>query len=135
MPAIHCGVPNWLNTATLPVNDPDQDQRGSAGPHADGEEAERAGALDERAGPDVIERHAQHGAGHDQFAAPGAWRRCRKPDASAATTPSTAMQTPIDFRFVSGSMPSKAPTTMVCSGSVASARLARAAVVKDIAML
>ena len=51
------------------------------------------------------------------------------PDASAAKTPSTAMPTPIDFRFVSGSMPSKAPTTMVCSGSVASARLARAAVV------
>ena len=39
------------------------------------------------------------------------------------------MQTPIDFRFVSGSMPSSAPTTMVCSGSVASASEARAAVV------
>ena len=45
------------------------------------------------------------------------------------------MPTPTDFRFVSGSMPSKAPTTIVCSGSVASARLARAAVVYDIAML
>ena len=52
-----------------------------------------------------------------------------KPGRSAATTPSTAMPTPIDFRIVSGSMPSSAPTTMVCSGSVASARLARAAVV------
>ena len=51
------------------------------------------------------------------------------PDARAAKTPSTAMPTPIDFRFVSGSMPSNAPNTMVCSGNVASARLARAAVV------
>ena len=39
------------------------------------------------------------------------------------------MHTPIDFRFVSGSMPSKAPITMVCSGNVASASEARAAVV------
>ena len=44
-------------------------------------------------------------------------------------TPNTAMQTPTDFRFVNGSMPSSAPTTMVCSGSVASASEARAAVV------
>ena len=51
------------------------------------------------------------------------------PDASAAATPSTAIETPIDFRIVNGSMPSTAPTTMVKSGSVASARLARAAVV------
>ena len=45
------------------------------------------------------------------------------------------MQTPVVLRLVSGSTPSSAPTTMVCSGSVASARLARAAVVKPIAML
>ena len=56
-------------------------------------------------------------------------RAGRSPEASAASTPSIAMPTPTDFRFVKGSMPSKAPTTMVCSGSVASARLARAAVV------
>ena len=57
------------------------------------------------------------------------------PDTSAAATPSTAMPTPSDFRLVSGSMPSRAPTTMVCSGSVDSARAARAAVVKLTAML
>ncbi len=57
------------------------------------------------------------------------------PDASAAMTPRTATQTPSDFLDVSGSMPSNAPTTMVCSGSVARARLARAAVVKPIATL
>ena len=51
------------------------------------------------------------------------------PVASAAATPSTAMHTPIDLRFVSGSMPSMAPITMVCSGNVASASEARAAVV------
>ena len=51
------------------------------------------------------------------------------PEASAAATPSTAMPTPIDLRIVSASTPSIAPTTMVESGNVASARLARAAVV------
>jgi hypothetical protein len=45
--------------------------------------------------------------------------------ASAAKTPRTAMPTPADLRAVSGS----APTTIVWSGKVASARLARAAVV------
>jgi hypothetical protein len=39
------------------------------------------------------------------------------------------MPTPKDLRAVSGSMPSRAPTTMVCNGSVDRARLARAAVV------
>ena len=39
------------------------------------------------------------------------------------------MPTPTDLRVVSGSMPSSAPTIMVCSGNVDSARLARAAVV------
>jgi hypothetical protein len=39
------------------------------------------------------------------------------------------MATPRIFRSVNGSMPSKAPTTMVCNGKVESARLARAAVV------
>ena len=58
-----------------------------------------------------------------------------RPEASAAATPNTATQTPVVFLDVSGSTPSSAPTTMVCSGSVASARLARAAVVKPIAML
>ena len=52
-----------------------------------------------------------------------------RPDASAAKTPSTAMATPADLRLVSGSMPRRAPTTMVCNGNVDSARLARAAVV------
>ncbi len=58
-----------------------------------------------------------------------------RPDASAAMTPRTATQTPVVFRLVSGSIPSNAPTTMVWSGNVASARLARAAVVKPIAIL
>jgi hypothetical protein len=58
-----------------------------------------------------------------------------KPEASAATTPSTAMQTPMVFRSVNGSAPSNAPTSMVDNGRVASARLARAAVVIPIAML
>ena len=40
-----------------------------------------------------------------------------------------AMATPMDLRAESGSMPSSAPTTMVWSGNVDSARLARAAVV------
>ena len=52
-----------------------------------------------------------------------------KPDASAAKTPSMAIATPADLRAVSGSMPSRAATSMVCSGKVESARLARAAVV------
>ena len=52
-----------------------------------------------------------------------------RPDASAANTPSMAMSTPENFRAVSGSMPSSAPTTIVCNGKVESARLARAAVV------
>ena len=51
------------------------------------------------------------------------------PDASAAATPSTAMQTPTVLRKVSASTRSTAPTTMVDSGSVASASEARAAVV------
>ena len=52
-----------------------------------------------------------------------------RPDASAAKTPSTAMPTPTDLRIVNGSMPRMPPTSMVCSGKVDSARLARAAVV------
>ena len=52
-----------------------------------------------------------------------------RPVANAAKTPSTAMQTPMVFRVVSGSMPSSAPTIMVCSGKVESASAARAAVV------
>ncbi len=51
------------------------------------------------------------------------------PEARAAATPSTAMPTPKDLRAVTFSMPSRAPTIMVCSGKVESARLARAAVV------
>ncbi|MGY3409416.1 hypothetical protein ACVWZV_005529 [Bradyrhizobium sp. GM5.1] len=54
---------------------------------------------------------------------------CARPAASAAATPSTAMPTPVILRAVSRSTPRMAPTTMVWSGSVASARLARAAVV------
>ena len=49
-----------------------------------------------------------------------------KPDASAAKTPSMAMATPKVLRSVSGSMPRSAPTNIVCSGKVESARLARA---------
>ena len=52
-----------------------------------------------------------------------------KPEARAANTPNMAMSTPAVLRAVSGSMPSRAPTSMVCSGKVDSARLARAAVV------
>ena len=52
-----------------------------------------------------------------------------RPDASAASTPSTAIETPAALRSVNLSMPSSAATTMVWSGSVESARLARAAVV------
>ena len=51
------------------------------------------------------------------------------PVTSAAKTPSMAMATPSDLRAVNGSMPSSAPTIMVCSGSVESASEARAAVV------
>ena len=52
------------------------------------------------------------------------------PAASAAKTPSMAMRdAERSCARVSGSMPSRAPTTMVCSGRVDSARLARAAVV------
>jgi hypothetical protein len=51
------------------------------------------------------------------------------PDASAAPTPSTAVQTPMVLRKVSASTRNTAPTTMVESGSVASASEARAAVV------
>ena len=49
-----------------------------------------------------------------------------RPEASAAKTPSMAMETPSDLRNVSRSMPSSAATIMVCSGKVDSARLARA---------
>ena len=52
-----------------------------------------------------------------------------RPEESAASTPHMATSTPAVLRAVSGSMPSSAPTTMVCSGKVESARLARAAVV------
>src|SRR6186713_651541 len=55
---------------------------------------------------------------------------CARPTASATATPSTAMPTPVILRAVSRSTPSSAPTTMVWSGNVASARLARASVVK-----
>ncbi len=51
------------------------------------------------------------------------------PVASAVNTPSMAVATPSVLRAVSGSMPSSAPTDMVCSGKVDSARLARAALV------
>src|SRR5215212_10838155 len=61
--------------------------------------------------------------------------RLRVAEASAAMTPTTAMPTPIDFRKVNGSMPSKAPISIVWSGRVESARLARAAVVKLTAIL
>jgi len=88
-------VLKWLSAVTLPVTATDQDQRRGAGAHADGEEAERAGALDQRPGPHVVERHAQHRAGHDQFAAPGSRGADESPDASAAKTPSTAMPTPV----------------------------------------
>jgi hypothetical protein len=52
-----------------------------------------------------------------------------RPEARAEKTPSMAIATPADLRAVSGSMPSRAATSMVCSGKVDSARLARAAVV------
>ncbi len=52
-----------------------------------------------------------------------------KPEASAANTPSMAIATPVVLRAVNGSMPSSAPTIIVCNGKVESARLARAAVV------
>jgi hypothetical protein len=58
-----------------------------------------------------------------------------RPEARAANTPRMATQTPRVLRIVSGSTPRSAPTTMVYSGNVASARLARAAVVNEIAML
>ena len=48
-----------------------------------------------------------------------------RPEASAANTPSIAIATPKLLRRVRGSMPSSAPTVMVCTGSVESARLAR----------
>jgi len=51
------------------------------------------------------------------------------PDASAAATPSMAMRTPTVLRALSASMPSTAPTTMVISGKVDSARVPRATVV------
>ena len=58
-----------------------------------------------------------------------------RPDASAPNTPSMAMPTPSDLRTVSRSTPSTAPTTIVCSGRVERARLARAAVVYPTATL
>ena len=52
-----------------------------------------------------------------------------RPEASAAQTPRTAIVTPLALRQLNASMPSRAPTIMVCKGRVERARLARAAVV------
>ena len=62
----------------LPVKEPDDDERRRTRAHADGEEAERAGALHERPRQHVIEGHADHRPQHDRFAAPGAGGRGRQ---------------------------------------------------------
>ena len=60
---------------------------------------------------------------------------CVSPEASATATPSIATSTPVVLRAVSGSMPSTAPATIVISGSVDSASVPRATVVKPSATL
>ena len=59
----------------------------------------------------------------------------RRPAASAIVTPSIATATPAVLRGLSGSIPSTRPATIVINGSVASASVPRATVVKPSATL
>ena len=111
------------------LHEPRQHQHGGARAHADGEKAKRAGALHQRARQHVVERHAEYGTGHDQLAAPGAGRALGEPRGQRSCHTEHGDADADILRAVSRSTPRIAPTTMVWSGSVASARLARAAVV------